>query len=110
MIQLVISLTIIFVIIIYPIMLAARLVGAGKTGFGSVVFALILLVTAGLIIRLFITDEIVVGLVTIPAGSVIYAFALDTTILRGFAIAILAAVIVLVAALMLSGIFTAFGV
>ena len=59
---------------------------------------------------MFITDEIVVGLVTIPVGSVIYAFALDTTILRGFAIAILAAVIVLVAALMLSGIFTAFGV
>lgn len=109
MIQLVISLAIIFIIIIYPIMLAARLVGAGKTGFGSVVFALFLLVIAGIIIRLFITDEIVVGLVTIPVGSIIYSFALDTTILRGFVIAILAALIVLFAALVLSGIFTAFG-
>ena len=68
MTQIVISFAIIFVIIIYPIMLAARLVGAGKTGFGSVVFSLLLLVIAGILIRLFITDEIVVGLITIPVG------------------------------------------
>lgn len=48
MIQLVISLAIIFIIIIYPIMLAARLVGAGKTGIGSVIFSLFLLMIAGI--------------------------------------------------------------
>ena len=109
MIQLLISFAIIFIIIIYPIMLAARLVGAGKTGFGSVVFSLFLLATAGILIRLFITDEIVVGLITIPVGSIIYSYALDTTILRGFAISILAVLIVVVALIALSGIFTAFG-
>ena len=109
MIQLLISFSIIFIIIIYPIMLAARLVGAGKTGFGSVVFSLFLLAIAGILIRLFITDEIFVGLITIPVGSIIYSYALDTTILRGFAIALLAALIVVFAVLALSGIFTAFG-
>jgi hypothetical protein len=109
MIQLVISFAIIFIIIIYPIMLAARLVGAGKTGFGSVVFSLFLLAIAGILIRLFITDEIVVGLITIPVGSIIYSFALDTTILRGFAISVLAVLIIVVSVMALAGIFTAFG-
>ena len=109
MIQLIISFAIIFIIIIYPIMLAARLVGAGKTGFGSVVFSLFLLLIAGVLIRLFITNDIGVGLITIPVGSIIYSFALDTTILRGFAISILAVLIVVVALIALSGIFTAFG-
>jgi len=108
-IQLIISFAIIFIIIIYPIMLAARLVGAGKTGFGSVVFSLFLLVIAGIVIRMFITNEIGVGLVTIPVGAIIYSFALDTTILRGFAISVLAVLIVVVSVLALSGIFTAIG-
>ena len=107
--QLVISLTIIFIIIIYPIMLAARLVGAGKTGFGSVVFSLFLLIIAGVLIRLFTTNEIGVGLITIVVGSIIYSFALDTTILRGFAISILAALIVVVAFIALSGVFAVLG-
>ena len=109
MIQLIISFAIIFIIIIYPIMLAARLVGAGKTGVGSVVFSLFLLLIAGVLIRLFTTNEMAVGLITIPVGSIIYSFALDTTILRGFAISILAVLIVVVALIALSGIFTAFG-
>jgi hypothetical protein len=109
MIQLVLSFAFIFIIIIYPIMLAARLVGAGKTGFGSVVFSLFLLAIAGILIRLFITDEIVVGLITIPVGSIIYSFALDTTILRGFAISVLAVLIIVVSVMALAGIFTAFG-
>jgi hypothetical protein len=109
MMQLVFSLAIIFVIIIYPVMLAARFVGAGKTGFGSVVFALFLLVIAGILIRLFVTNEIGVGLITIPVGSIIYSFALDTTILRGFAISILAVTIVVVAVVLLSGVFGVLG-
>ena len=110
MIQLVISFAIIFIIIIYPIILAARLVGAGKTGFSSVVFALFLLAIAGILIRLFITDEIVVGLITVPVGSIIYSYALDTTILRGLAISILAMLIVVVAFIALSGLYTVFGI
>jgi len=109
MIQLVISLAIIFIIIIYPVMLAARLVGAGKTGFGSVVFSLFLLVIAGILIRLFVSNEIGVGLITIPVGSIIYSFALDTTILRGFVISVLAVLIVVVAFIALSGIFAVLG-
>ena len=109
MIQLVISLALIFLIIIYPVMLAARFVGAGKTGLGSVIFSIFLLVIAGVLIRLFVTNEIAVGLITIPVGSIIYSFALDTTILSGFAISIQAALIVVVAFIALSGIFTVFG-
>ena len=109
MIQLVISLAIVFIIIIYPTMLAARLVGAGKTGVGSVVFSLFLLLIAGVAIRLFTTNETAVGLITIPVGSIIYSYALDTTIVRGFAICVLAVLIIVVSLITLKGVFTAFG-
>jgi hypothetical protein len=109
MMQLVVSLAIIFVIIIYPVMLAARLVGAGKTGFGSVLFAVFLQACAGILIRLFTTNQLVAGLIALIVGSIIYSMALDTTILRGFAISILAVTIVVVAVVLLSGVFAVFG-
>ncbi len=109
MIQLVFSFAIIFFIIIYPVMLAARLVGAGKTGFGSVVFSVLLQVSLGLIIRLFVADELVGGLIALIGGSIIYSLALDTTILRGFAISILAVTILVVGLFLLAGIFAALG-
>jgi hypothetical protein len=109
MMQLVFSLAIIFVIIIYPVMLAARLVGAGKTGFGSVLFAVFLQAGAGILIGLFTTNQLVAVLIALIFGSIIYSMALDTTILRGFAISILAVTIVVVAVVLLSGVFGVLG-
>ena len=103
MIQLVISIAIVFIIVIYPVMLAARLVGAGKTGAGSAVFAVFLQLCFGILIKLFVVNQLVAGLIAVIGGSLIYSLALDTTILRGFAISILAVAIVAAAFLLLAG-------
>ena len=109
MMQIVISLAIIFIIIIYPVMLAARLVGAGKTGFGSVVFSVFLQLFLGILIKVFIVSELVAVLSAVIGGSVIYSSALDTSILRGFAISILAVIIVVGTIFLLAGIFAVLG-
>jgi hypothetical protein len=109
MIQLVISLAIIVIIIIYPVMLAARLVGAGKTGFGSAVFSVFLQACLSLVIRLFIASELVAVLIAIIGGSLIYSMALETTILRGFAVSILAVTIAVVAVVLFAGSLSIFG-
>lgn len=109
MTQIVISLAIIFIIIIYPVMLAARLVGAGKTGFGSAVFSVLLQSCLGILIKVFILSELVAVLIAVIGGSVIYSLALDTTILRGFAISMLAVTIVLGTMFLLAGIFAVLG-
>ena len=110
MIQLVISLAIVFIIVIYPVMLAARLVGAGKTGVGSAVFAVFLQLCFGILIKLFAVDQLVAGLIAIIGGSLIYSLALETTILRGFAISILAVAIVVAAFLLLAGSLSILGI
>ena len=89
-------------------MLAARLVNAGKTGFGSVLFSVFLQMCLGLLIRLFIVNELAAVVIAVIGGSVIYSLVLDTTILRGFAISLLSVTIVVIAAILLSGVFGVF--
>lgn len=103
MIQLVFSLAIGFIFVIYPVMLAARLVGAGETGVWSAVFAVFLQLCFGICIEFFVVNQFIAGLFAVVGGSLIYALALKTTILRGFAISILAVAIVAAAALLLAG-------
>jgi hypothetical protein len=102
MIQLVISLALIAIIVTYPVMLAARFVGAGRTGFGSALISFILLTCLSLVIRLYITNELVALLIAIIGGSLIYSWVLDTTVLRGFVVSILSIIIALVVILLLT--------
>lgn len=109
MVQLVLSLALVFVIIILPVMIAARMVGAGRTSFWPVVFAVLLQVLFGVLIRLVIENELLLGFTSAVGGSLIYSFALKTTILRGFAISLLAVGIVVVALLLLTGVASVLG-
>lgn len=96
-----------FLIVIYPVMLAARIVGAKRTGFVPVVFALLLQAILGMVISQTIPDEIAGGLVAVIAGTLIYSWVLQTTVLRGFAIIILTLVIFVGVVLLLSVFFSA---
>ena len=90
------------VILIYPVMLAARFVGAGKTGFSRAAIAVFLQVALSFLLKLFVTNNLIVVLVGITVGAVIYSLILNTTIPRGFAVGFLAAMIGAVAAVLIA--------
>lgn len=108
MIQLIVAGLIAFLVAIYPVMLAARMVGAGRTGVGTVLFALLLQAIFGIEIRLLVADPLLQGLAAVLIGSTIYAFVLDTSILRGFAISVITLVIVVLGLLLFAGLGSAF--
>ena len=86
-----------------PVIVAARIVGARKTGFWSAVFAVFLqlILTGGLL--QFGPRPAVALIVVVVGGALIYAFALDTTILRGFFVSLLVGLIAAGIALLISG-------
>jgi hypothetical protein len=86
-------------------MIAARLVKANKTGFGSAVLALFLqLILAGAMLNLGPGPTLAL-IISVIGGAVIYAFALDTTILRGFIVSLLAGLIATAIAYLVAGSF-----
>jgi len=85
-----------------PVMVAARLVGAGRTGFGAALLAVIAQGVFSSATRIISSDFYVSVFVAVLLGSAIYAFVLDTTLIRGLAIGVLSTVIA-VAGLMLLG-------
>jgi len=89
-------------------MLAAKIVGAGKTGFGPAVLAVILQACLSILIRQFVPSDLIALLAAVTVGSIIYSLTLDTTILRGFAVSILVVVIFVAAMLLFAGTFTIF--
>ena len=90
MIQFFVAVLIVFLAAIYPVMIAARMVDAKKTGPGAALFAVLLQGMVGALIQLTLIDPIISGVVAVLAGSMIYALILQTTILRGFVISIIA--------------------
>lgn len=92
---------------VVPVMLAARLVGAGRVGFGSALVAVILQTALSAATRAFAPNLGVALLVAIVAGSAIYAFVLDTTLIRGFLIGIVSTVIGVVILLILGNLLAA---
>ena len=49
--------SIIIALVVFPVMIAARIVGAGKTGFGSALLAVILQVCLSMTVDRFISNE-----------------------------------------------------
>lgn len=86
---------------VIPVMLAARLVGAGKTGFGSALLAVFLQTGLSAITREFVDSLLLAVIVAVVFGSAIYAFTLDTTWFGGLAISILTIVIGIIAIFLL---------
>ena len=82
-----------FAIAVIPVMLAARLVGAGRHGFGAALLAVILQAILSVVLRSASLSPLVIIIVAVLVGSAIYAYVLDTTMVRGFLLSIIAAVI-----------------
>lgn len=78
---------------VVPVILAARFVGAGRSGFGSTLIAVIMQSALSSATRALAPSLGVALLVAIVAGSAIYAFVLDTTLIRGFLIGVVSTVI-----------------
>ena len=100
--RLVLAVLILIAVIVVPVMLAARLVGAGKAGFGSVLFAVFLQICLSAATHYFVSSRVIIAVIAIVVGSAIYAFVLDTTWLRGFGISILSTVIAVVVVILLA--------
>ncbi|MGH8128684.1 MAG: hypothetical protein ACRETC_10055 [Gammaproteobacteria bacterium] len=90
------------------VMLAARIVKAGKTGFGAAILAVFLQLCLSVFIHLFVTSPVLAFLIAIGLGSVIYAFVLDTSYPRGLAIGVLVVVFFIIIAVILIGAFGQF--
>jgi hypothetical protein len=110
MIQLIVAVLIVFLVAIYPVMLAARMVGAGRTGPGAALFAILLQAIFGIEIRLVVNDPLLQGIAAVLVGCAIYSFILQTTVLRGFAISVIAIVIVVLGLLLVAGFGAALGI
>lgn len=92
---------------VVPVMLAARFVGAGRVGVGSALVAVIVQSALSAATRAFAPSLGVALLVAIVAGSAIYAFVLDTTLIRGFLIGIVSTVIGVVVLVVLGSLLAA---
>lgn len=90
-------------ITVVPIMIAARIVGAGNTGFGSCLTAAFLLTVINTITSGMVGDDLIGAAINAVVGAVVFKFVLDTTYVRGFCISVLATVIVIVGMLALAG-------
>ena len=103
--EFVVILAIVIAALVVPVMLAARFVGAGRLGFGSVSVAVILQSALSLLTRSFAPNLGVALLVAVVAGSAIYAFVLDTTLVKGILIGVISTAIAVVVIVLLGSLF-----
>ena len=76
--------------IVVPVMIAARVVGAGRTGFGWALLAVVVFMVATLA-TMNVAPKIVWFIPVFAAvTSLVFALVLQTTFVRGFAIGVLA--------------------
>ena len=101
---LLIAIVLILLITVAPVMVAARIVGAGRTGFWMCLLALIVSsVIVGVAVRMFHGG----GLLAFFASALGFMLILDTTYLRGLGIVVLQYLIIGLIAVVLT--FTAIG-
>ena len=95
------TLVAVIAVAVLPVMLAARVVGAERTGFGSALLAVVLQFVLTAIVKLLLPEGLAAIVASILIGSVIYAYALGTSVMKGFVVSIVATVIAVVAVVML---------
>ena len=99
-----IGLVIILLLTVVPVMIAARIVGAGRDGFWICLLALIVSsIIVGIAVRLFHGG----GLLSFFVAPVGYMWILDTTYLRGLGVVVLQYLVIAAIAMVL--LFTALG-
>ena len=94
-----------FLIAVFPVMFAAKIVGAGRHTFGPALLAVILQGMLSIGLHAAALSPLVTMAIAVVVGSAIYAFVLDTSIVRGFFLSIIATIITVVVILGLAAIF-----
>ncbi len=90
------------VVAVLPVMLAARMVGAGRTGFGPALLAVILQAVCSGVAERYLGNGWAGIAVAIVLGVAIYAYVLDTSWIKGLVLGILAIVLSALAAIALA--------
>ena len=101
--EFVIIFAVIAVVIVIPIMIGARLVGAKNTGFGSALLAVVIVAPLSALISLFVANEIVAFVGTAVVSAFVLSGILGTTFFRGLAISVIATIIQVVVILFFAG-------
>ena len=104
--QVILWIAVLVAVIVFPVMLSARVLGAARTSFGAALLAVIAQIILSALTRYFDSSHLIMFCIMAIGGSVIYAYFLSTTLLRGFFISILATVISGVAIVLLAGMFS----
>ena len=107
MLDFIFLLTALVAILIFPVMIAARMVGAERPGFGSALLAVFLQACLSALLQAFSTNPIFAVGVAVVGGAAIYAFALATSLIKGFLISILATIIAVVFMVLFASTFAA---
>ena len=102
---LILTLVAVIAIAVLPVKLAAGFVGAERTGFGSVLVAVVLQFVLVAVVRALMPDGLAEIVAAVIVGSIVYAYALGTSVIKGFIVSVLATVIAVVAILMLGSSF-----
>lgn len=103
MTQLILMFAALVAVLVLPVMFAARMVGAERTGFGAAFIAVILQIVLSGLVEQFATNQLIAVVIAIIGGSAIYSFTLSTTLLKGLFISIIATIIAVVAIVLLAG-------
>jgi len=102
------TLVVLALILVVPVMIGARMVGADKTNFGAALFAVFMSVAAGATIQLFGLSGFIAFVLSAVVGAFLLAAILGTTFWRGMAVSVVAGAIqMLVFAVFLGGMLVA---
>lgn len=88
-------------IVTLPVMLAAKMVRAGRSGFWISFLAVIVQFAASAVVQALAKNSLIAVLVAIIVGAAIYAWVLRTSWLKGLLIGVIATVIGVIAAFLL---------
>ena len=102
MLPLLLFLLLLAAVTVFPIMIAARIVGAQNRSFGYALFALLIQAAVSAMLQTFIHRPLFAGIASLLIGPAIYAMVLKTTYLRGVVISILFVVIAVILVFLLA--------
>ena len=95
---------------VVPVMIAARMLGARNTGFGSALLAVIIAAAVGAAVEALVGEGLIGIVVSLGVGAFVYAGVLGTTFWRGLGISILSTLILLAVVLVLASVLSGTGV
>lgn len=93
MLAMLVVLFVFVLVLVVPVMIGARMVGAEKTGFGSAVLAVFCLAVLAVIIQKLGVGPLVGFIASAVLGAGLLALILGTTFWRGMAVSVLTAVL-----------------